>query len=341
MSIMKPTFLAIASLALAVTPTFSQTYKVTGSIPIGGTGGWDYLTVDSDNHRVYVSHGSEVAVVDSESQKVVGHISGMQRIHGIAVAADLGTGFISDGGTNEVVCFDLKTLAVKSKVKTGTNPDGIVYDAASKRVFTFNGRSNDSTAIDATSLQVAGTVKLGGRPEFPVSDGKGNLYANIEDKNEIVHIDPKNLTVQARWPLQGCESPSGLAMDRDHRRLFTVCDGKKMNVGDADSGKVVAAPAIGDGPDAAGFDPGKKLAFSSNGEDGTLTVIKEEDPNTFKVVQTVKTATSARTMALDEKTHKIYLAAATLGPPPAATAANPHPWPSVVPNTFKLLVVAP
>ncbi len=318
--------------------SFSQGYKVSGEISVGGSGGWDYLTADSENHRLYVSHGAEVVVIDTNSQKIVGRVAGMNRIHGIAVANDLGTGFISDGGSNEVVAFNLKDLSIKQKIKTGTNPDGIVYDPASRRVFAFNGRSQDATAIDAATGAVAGTIKLGGKPEFPVSDGKGSVYVNVEDKNEIVRIDSKTLTAKAHWPISPCESPSGLAMDQTNRRLFSVCDGKVMAITDADSGKVVATPAIGEGPDATAFDSDAKLAFSSNGE-GTLTVIKETGKNSYSVAETVKTAPGARTMALDEKTHRIYMPTASFGPAPAATASAPHPRPSIQPGTFKILVL--
>jgi DNA-binding beta-propeller fold protein YncE len=329
----------LLSTLLFASQVLSQTYKVTGSIPIGGTGGWDYLYADAAGRRLYVSHGTEVVVVDLDSEKVVGTIGGMQGIHGIAIAEALGKGFISDGRSNELVAFDLKSLAVKQKIATGQNPDGIVYDPFSKRVFTFNGRSQDATAVDAETGTVAGTIALGGKPEFPASDGKGSIYANIEDKNEIVRIDPRTLVVQARWPIAPCESPSGLAIDAKSRRLFAVCDGGKMAVVNANSGKVVATPAIGEGPDAAAFDPGSKLVFSSNGQDGTLTVIKEAGPDSYSVVQTVKTQRGARTMALDTKTHRVYLATATFGAAPAATAANPHPRPSIEPGSFKVLVV--
>ena len=327
------------AVALAGQVMLAQGYKLTGSIPIGGTGGWDYLTADGENHRLYVSHAGDVEVVDLSSQKPVGKISGMNRIHGIAIANDLNTGFISDGGTNEVVLFDLKTLKVKDKVKAGTNPDGIVYDPASKRVFAFNGRSQNATAIDATTGKVAGTIALGGKPEFPVSDGKGNVYDNIEDKNEIVQIDSKTLQVKAHWSVAPCESPSGLAIDKENRRLFAVCDEKKMAVVDADTGKVVATPEIGEGPDAAGFDPGTKLAFSSNG-DGTLTVIRQNGKDDYAVAENVPTAKGARTMALDPETHKVYLSSAEYGPAPAASAQTPHPRPSVLPGSFKILVVS-
>lgn len=325
--------------AVASGLSFAQSYKKTGAIAIGGTGGWDYLTADSENHRLYVSHAGEVVVIDLETEKPVGKISGMSRIHGIAIANDLNTGFISDGATNEVVFFDLKTLEIKKKVKAGTNPDGIVYDPASKRVFAFNGRSQDATAINGESGQVDGTIALGGKPEFPVSDGKGNVFDNIEDKSEIVEIDSKNLQVKAHWSVAPCESPSGLAIDPKDRRLFAVCDNKMMAIVDADSGKVLATPAIGDGPDAAGFDPGTKLAFSSNG-DGTLTVVSEKDKNDFSVVENVPTAKGARTMTLDTKTHKVYLSSAEYGPAPAATAQNARPRPAILPDTFKILIVS-
>lgn len=326
------------SLVMTAALSFSQGYKVAGEIPIGGSGGWDYVTADSENHRLYVSHGTEVVVIDLDSQKIVSRIGSLNRIHGIAVANDFSTGFISDGGANEVVAFNLKDLSIKGKIKTGANPDGIVYDPASKRVFAFNGRSQDVTAIDAATDAVAGTVKLDGKPEFPVSDGKGSVYVNIEDKNEIERIDSKTLAVGAHWPISPCESPSGLALDNTNRRLFSVCDGKVMAITDADSGKVVATPAIGDGPDAAAFDSEAKLAFSSN-SDGTLTVIKETGKNNYSVAETVKTARGARTMALDEKTHKIYLPTASFGPAPQATTSAPHPRPSILPGTFKILVL--
>jgi DNA-binding beta-propeller fold protein YncE len=332
-------FPVVASFVFFCLPAFAQTYKLTGSIQIGGTGGWDYLYADSQNGRLYVSHGPEVVVIDVASEKTVGKISGLKGVHGIAVADDLGIGFISDGGNNQCVSFDLKTLEVKDKTATGTNPDGIVYDPYSKQVFTFNGRSSNATAIDATTGKVTGTIALPGKPEFPATDAGGNVFVNIEDKNEIDRIDPKTLTVTAHWPVAPCESPSGLAIDAAGKKLFAVCDGKMMAVVDTDTGKVVATPAIGEGPDAAGYDPGTHLAFSSNGE-GSVTVVNADGSGKYAVAQTVKTERGARTMALDSKTHKIYLSAATMGPAPAATAANPHPRPSIVPGSFKILVLS-
>jgi YVTN family beta-propeller protein len=334
--------LSALSLFLLILPAalHAQQYKVTGTIPIPGDWGWDYLLADGANRLLYVSHGTQVELLDLDSEKVVGKIDGMQRIHGIALAPEFNRGFISDGGSDNVVIFDMKTHAAIDKVKAGTNPDGILYDPASKRVFAFNGRSSDVTAIDAASGKVAGTIPLGGKPEFPVTDAKGNVFANIEDKSEIVKIDPQGLKVVARWSVAPCEEPSGLAIDVANQRLFAVCDNQKMAVVDTASGKVVTTVPIGDGPDAAYYDADTKLAFSSNGS-GTLTVVKQESADKYSVAQTATTEKSARTMALDPKTKKIYLPAAQFGERPAPTADNPHPRPKMVPGTFHLVVVSP
>jgi DNA-binding beta-propeller fold protein YncE len=292
----------------------SSGYHVTKTIAVGGDEGWDYVAVDSDARRIYVSHGSRVVVLDADTGTVTGEIPDTQGVHGIAVASDLGRGFTSNGRANTVTIFDLKTLKTLGTVKAGTNPDAIVYDAGTKRVFTMNGRSQDFTAIDATSGTVAGTLALGGKPEFAVTDGKGSIFVNIEDKSELVEFDPQKLTVLHRWPLAPCQEPSGLAMDRKSRRLFAGCDNKMMAIVDADTGKVIATPAIGEGVDANGFDPGTNLAFASNGE-GTLTVVHEDSPNKFIVVDNVPTKRSARTMGLDLKTHNIYLPAADFDTP--------------------------
>jgi YVTN family beta-propeller protein len=334
----------IASLLLlaASLAANAQHYKVTGNIPIPGEGGWDYLYADSANRTLYVAHNTVVDVVNLDTQKPVGKISGMQHVHGIAVAEDLNRGFISDGGSGDVVVFNLKSHAVLQKVKAGMNPDGILYDPASKRVFAFNGGSKDATVIDAANGKVAGTIALGGKPEFPATDGKGDVYVNIEDKSELVRLDPRTLKIKQRWSIAPCEEPSGLALDVAARRLFPVCDNKVMAVVNADTGKVVTTVPIGEGPDAAGYDSARKLVFSSNGHDGTLTVVKQESPDRYAVVQTLTTEKSARTMALDAKTHKIYLAAAKLGPVPPPSKENPHPrFPSVVAGTFHLVVVSP
>jgi DNA-binding beta-propeller fold protein YncE len=313
-------------------------YRVIATYKVGGDGGWDYLTADSDARRVYISRGTHVMVMDADSGKIVGDIADTQGVHGIALAADLGRGFTSNGREGTVSIFDLKTLQTSGKVKAGDNPDAILYDPATKRVFTFNGRSQDSTAIDGASGQVLGTIKLDGKPEFAASDAKGEVFVNIEDKSEIQVIDPNKLVVTAKWPLAPCEEPSGLSIDRKNRRLFVGCDNKMMAVVDADSGKVLATPAIGDGVDATIFDPESGLAFASCGQDGVLTVVKEESPAKFSVAETVTTQKGARTLALDAKTHNVFVVTAQFGPRPAATADNPHPRPAIIPDSFLVLV---
>ena len=319
----------------------AQSYKITNRISFPGSEGWDYLFADSAARQLYVSHGSAVEVVDLDSQKPIARISGLNRIHGVAVADDLNRGFISDGADNVVVIFDLKSHAVLQRVKTGADPDAILFDPVSKRVFTFNGRSQNMTAIDPTTGDVVGTTDLGGDPEFPVSDGQGKIFANIADKNEMVQINPATLKIENRWSLAPCERPSGLAIDISGERLFSVCSNQKMMVMDNKSGKIVATLPIGNGPDAAIYDSDKKLAFSSNGRDGTLTVIKQDSPDKYSVLETIPTEKSARTMALDTKTHNLYFSAGQFGAPPEPTADNPHPRPKLAPDSFHVLVVSP
>jgi DNA-binding beta-propeller fold protein YncE len=277
-------------------------------------------------------------VVDADNYTVVGDIPGTDGVHGIALAPELGRGFTSNGRANAVTIFDLKTLKVLGTAPTGEGPDAIIYDPASKRAFTFNGRGGSATAIDAASGTPAGTITLGGRPEFAAADGQGHVYNNLEDKSELLQIDSQKLTITARWPLAPCDSPSGLAIDREHRRLFVGCHNQMMAIVDADSGKVLATPAIGQGVDANAFDPGTQLAFSSNG-DGTLTVVHEDSPDKFTSIASVPTQRGARTMALDLKTHRVILVTAEFGPAPAPTAAQPRPRPQAVPGSFTLLVV--
>src|SRR5271170_898139 len=295
-------------------------YKVVSIYKVGGEGGWDYLTADAAARRLYISRGTHVMVLDLDSGKTVGDIADTPGVHGIALAPELGRGFTSNGREGTVSIFDLKTLATSSKVKVGENPDAILYDPATKRVFTFNGKSQDATALDAEKGTVLGTIKLDGKPEFAASDGKGGVFVNIEDKSELTAIDANKLVVKSTWPLAPCESPSGLSMDRKNRRLFAGCD-KMMAVVNADTGKVLATPAIGDGVDATRFDEETGQAFASCGE-GVLTVVREESPEKFSVAESVPTQPGARTLALDSKTHNVYLVTAKFGPPPAATADN-------------------
>jgi DNA-binding beta-propeller fold protein YncE len=329
---------SLAALALAAA---GPGYHVTTTYKVGGEGGWDYLTTDPDARRIYISRATHVIVLDADSGKNAGDIPDTPGVHGIALAPELGRGFTSNGREGTVSIFDIKTLApAGGKVKVGDNPDAILYDPATQRVFTFNGRSHDSTAIDGATGKVLGTIKLDGKPEFAASDAKGEIFVNIEDKSELVAIDPNKLEIKATWPLAPCTEPSGLAIDRKNRRLFVGCDNKMMAVVDADSGKVLATPAIGEGVDATAFDPETGLAFASCGEDGVLTVVKEESPSKFTVAENVPTQKGARTMALDLKTHNAFTVTANFGPPPAATADNPHPRRSIVPDSFVVLVLA-
>lgn len=328
------------SLAAVAVAAAGPGYHVVKTYKVGGDGGWDYLTVDASARRFYISRGTHVIVLDADSGKNVGDIPDTPGVHGIALAPELGKGFVSNGREGTVTVFDLKTLAPSgSKIKVGENPDAILYEPATKRVFTFNGRSQDSTAIDAASGKVLATIKLDGKPEFAASDAKGEVFVNIEDKSELTVIDPNKLEVKTKWPLAPCTEPSGLAIDRKNRRLFVGCDNKMMAVVDADSGKVLATPAIGEGVDATAYDDETGLAFASCGE-GVLTVVREDSPQKFSVVENVKTEPGARTMALDTKTHNVFTVTAKFGPPPAATADNPHPRRTILPDTFEVLVLA-
>lgn len=327
-------------LTSAVLPAAAPySYKVVKTIHLGGKGGWDYLAADSHNRRLYVSHANEVDVLSLDTGKLVGKIPNTEGVHGIALADDLTRGFVSDGRANQVTVFNLKTLATLSTVQTGLDPDAIVYDPFTRRVFTFNGHSQDMTAIDAVTGRAIRTVALGGKPEFAVTDGHGYLYDNLEDKSELLRIDPKNLKVLDRWPLAPCESPSGLAIDAQHHRLFSVCRNAMMAVVDAETGKLIAHLATGTGTDAARFDSSRQFAFASNGGSGTLTVIREDSPNHFSLVENVPTERGARTMALDSRTHRIYLSDAQFAPAALGESGTRHRR-SIVPGTFKLLVVA-
>jgi hypothetical protein len=321
---------ALFPVALAAAATG---YHIVGEIKVGGEGGWDYLTMDSAARRLYISHNTHVVVVDPDAGKVVGDIPDTQGVHGIAIAPELNRGFTSNGRANNVTIFDLKTLKPMGQVATGENPDSIRYDSVSGRVFTFNGRSKNSTAIDAKTGKVAGTLALGGKPEFSVADGKGKIYANIEDTAEIVEIDTAKLTVTKRYSLAPCTDPSGLAIDAKNRRLFSVCGNRLMAVSDPDAGKVVATPAIGAGSDGAGFDPGTGYAFSSNG-DGTLTIVQQMGAK-YEVLENIATERGARTIAVDEKTHRVYLPTATVAPSQGSGGGRA----AYLPDTFKIVVV--
>jgi DNA-binding beta-propeller fold protein YncE len=303
---------------------------------VGGEGGWDYLTVDSKARRLYVTHSERVVVLDADSLTVVGEVLKGDGLHGVAIAEESGHGFASNGRPSTVSMFDLKTLAVIKEIPTAKKPDAILYDPASKRVFAMCGDGECATVIDPVSGIVVDSIPLGGGPEFGVADGEGHVYVNIEDKSEVVAIDSRTAKVIKRWSIAPGEEPSGLSMDARHRRLFSVCRNKLMVVSDADEGKVIATLPIGAGVDGCGFDPGTQTAFSSNGE-GTMTVVHEDSPASFVVVENAVTQRGARTVAVDPATHSVYTASAEFGPAPAPTAEHPRPRPPIVPDTFVVL----
>lgn len=308
-------FIAVLVLGFSLVSSFpasAQGFAITKKIPVSGQGGWDYLTVDEAGRRLYVSHGTQVEVLDVDSGAIVGKVENTPGVHGIAVAHELGRGFASNGQSSTVTIFDLKTLKEIAQVPVGKKPDAIIYDPATSRVFAFNGDSSSATAIQAADGKVAGTVDLGGGPEFAVADNSGYVYNNIEDASVVLKINSRSLKVEQRWPTGPCASPSSIAMDRTNRRLFIGCRSKVMAVMNADTGNVITTLPIGDHVDATAFDPDSRLIFNSNGE-GTITVIHEDSPDKYSIVQTVKTLPKAKTMALDPKTHKLFLSAAEAG----------------------------
>jgi DNA-binding beta-propeller fold protein YncE len=300
----------LCSIALTLPAIANDQYKIVKKIPVPGQGGWDYLTVDESARRLYVSHGTQVEVLDVDDGTQVGKIENTPGVHGIAIAPDVGRGFVSNGQNATVTIFDLKTLKRISDVPTGKKPDAIIYDSATGRVFAFNGDGDSATVIDAKDGKVAGTVSLGGGPEFAVSDGKGYVFNNLEDEGEVLKINANKMVVEQRWKV--CEAPSSMAMDRESRRLFIGCRSKVMAVMNADTGQVITSLPIGDHVDATAYDSETKLIFNSNGE-GTVTVIRQDGPDTYSVVETVKTLPRAKTMALDPKTHRLFLSTAEDG----------------------------
>jgi YVTN family beta-propeller protein len=298
--------------AFTISAWAADSYQITKKIPIPGQGSWDYLTVDEGARRLYVSHGTQVEVLDLDSGAIVGKIENTQGVHGIAIAPDLGRGFVSDGQSSTVTIFDLKTLKMIADVPTGKKPDAIIYDPATSRVFAFNGGSNSATVIEAKDGKVAGTIDLGGGPEFAAADGNGYVYNNLEDESLVLKINSRTLKVEQRWPTAPCASPSSMAIDPANRRLFLGCRSKVMAVMNADTGQVITALPIGDHVDATAFDVETRLIFNSNGE-GTVTVIRQDSPDKYSVVETVKTLPRAKTSALDPKTHRLFLSTAESG----------------------------
>ena len=326
--------LLVCSISYAADPG----YHVIKKLQLGGEGGWDYLTVDGAARRLYISRSTHVIVVDIDTDKVVGDIADTPGVHGIAIAPELNRGFTSNGKANTSTIFDLKTLKVLGQVKTGQNPDAILYDPASKRVLTFNGRSKDATVFEAISGKIAGTIALGGKPEFAAADGQGKVYVNIEDTNEVVEIESLKLSLTKRYSLKPCEEPSGMGLDAEHHRVYSGCHNKVVTILNTETGKVIATMPIGEGVDGNGFDQERGLAFSANGE-GTLTVVRESAPGKFEVAETVTTQHGARTMAIDPKTHNIYLPTAQFSPQTASAADGSRPRPTMIRDSFAVLVV--
>jgi YVTN family beta-propeller protein len=311
-------------------------FKVTRSLRVGGDGGWDYLTFDPASHRLFASHGTQVAVLDADSGSLVGIIPSTPGVHGIAISWLAGKGYVSAGRSNSVIAFDLASLRRLKEIPVGQNPDAILCDPFSKRAFVFNGRGQSVSVLSTASDSVIATIPVGGKPEFAVTDLTGKIYVNVEDKNEIAAIDAGTLAIVSRWSIAPGEEPSGLAIDAAHRLLFAVCSNEMMVVVNAESGKVVATVPTGKGTDGCAFDPGLGNVYASNGE-GTLTVVHEDAPADFRVVENAVSRRGARTIAVDPEKHLVYLPTAEFGPTPAATVDNPHPRPSIVPGSFMIL----
>jgi DNA-binding beta-propeller fold protein YncE len=339
--------LRLAAVSLAVLAGFSIAMSADGAyhlikkIPISGDGGWDYVAADSDARRLYVSHDTEIVVLDLGSGAIVGKIAGGPDMHGAAIASEFGRGFISESNPGSVVIFDLKTLAKIGEVRVGDDPNGIIYDHLTKRIFTADRGSERITAIDAKTGKIAGTIEnLGGRTEHLASDEAGHVFLNMQDRNTLLKLDARELKVLETWPTAPCQAPSSMDMDRVHARIFIGCRGAgMMAVVDANSGKIVATNPIGGGVDAAEFDPKTGLAYFSTGANGMLSIFLQKSPDEYELAQNVPTQLGARTMAVDRKTGKVYVAGAELGPRPAPTPENPRPRSPVVPGTFSVLII--
>ncbi len=313
-------------------------YHVAKKIKVGGEGSWDYLTFDAQTQRLFVSHSDRIVVINTKADEVVGEILKLEGVHGMAIANEFNRGFITNGASSTVSVVDMKTLKVVSTIPVGKKPDAVLYDPFSHRVFVYNGQSENASVIDAEKGTVVSTVALGGKPEFSATDRKGHIFVNLEDKNEVVGFDATTLKVFARWPLKGGDEPTGLAIDVEHHRLFSVCHNKLMFVLDSDNGTILAKLPIGAKVDGCTFDPGTGMVFTSNGE-GTITVVREESPSKFSVVETVPTQPGAKTITVDPVSHTLYLPTAEFGPTPAPSAATPAPRAPILPNTFVVLKV--
>jgi YVTN family beta-propeller protein len=318
----------------------NQSYKIEETWKLGGDGSWDYLTLDSPNHLLYIARLNRVMVVDTSSGQLAGEIDGLEHAHGVVLNDNGRTGYISDGGAAQVVVFDRSSYKAIATIPTGKNPDSLLIEPISRRLFVFNGASKSATVVDGNTNTVLATIPLPGKPEFSVAGEGGNVFVNIEGSSQILRIDASSLKITGAWPLAPCEGPSGLSMDAVHHRLFSVCDNKKMAVVDSISGKLVATVPIGEGPDAVVYDPVRSMIFSSNGESGNLTVIQQVTPNRYVKIQNLPTKLGARTLAVDSASGKLYTVSANLGQKPAATASVPKPKPAVLPDSFVVLVIS-
>src|SRR5579863_207005 len=327
--------------AIAAALAAGDSYHLIRKIPIAGDGGWDYVAADSEARRLYVSHDTEIVALNLDSGAIAGKITGGPDMHGAAFASEFGRGYISESNPGSVVIFDLKTLAKIGEVRVGDDPNGIIYDRFTKRIFTADRGSKRITAIDARTGAIAGTIEnLGGRTEHLTSDEAGHVFLNMQDRNTTLKLDTKEFKVLETWPTAPCQAPSSMDMDRAHARIFIGCRGAGMMiVVDAKSGKIVATNPIGGGVDAAEFDPKTGLAYFSTGADGVLSIFREKSPDQYELVENVKTQAGARTMAVDRKTGRVYVAAADLGPRAVPTPENPRPRPPVIPGTFSVLVI--
>ena len=340
---MKVIFFAITAgvlLSLCSAASGAESWKEVSRHTLGGSGGWDLLAIDAASRRVFITRGDRLTIADVDSGKTVGEIPGLHRAHGVALVPHLKVGFVSSGQDDNVVAFDLGTLQPIKTIAAGSNPDAMLYDSASGHVIAFNGKSNNATVIDPVKKEAVASIALPGKPELAVSDGHGRVFVNLEDKSQIAAIDPRKNAVVSTWPLPDCDEPTGLAIDARNARLFAACANKHMAVIDAKDGHSVATLPIGDGPDGAAFDPASKNAFASN-SDGTLTIIHEDDANHFHVLANATTPARARTITLDEKTHRVVLPFAEFGPAPAASAQDPHPRPAMKPNSFGFVAIGP
>jgi len=338
-----PTLLLLAALAVPgpAAPAGAPLFHLTGRWPVAGTEGWDALTADGGARRLYITHGTKVDVLDLDHGTLLASIDSTQGSHQVALAGDLGRGYVSCGRDSSVVIFDLATAKVLQRVALpARGPDAILYEPVTKRVLVFNGGSSNTVVLEGATGAIAGAIALGGRPEFAVADGAGKVFANLEDKSEIVQLDPRGLKVVARWPLAPGEGPTGLALDRAHHRLFAACSNRTLVVLDAVKGSVVATLPIGDRVDGIVFDPKRGLACSANGE-GTITVVREVTPKKFEVAETDSTQLGARTITLDETRGTVYTVTASFGPPPEPTPDRPHPRGPILPGTFQVLVLEP